>query len=176
MHARRFPQLAFPVIITGVTACDNVALDGIQVDPRPPKEAPGDPTLDATAQEQLWVLEPLLPIEPDPLLYAVEPTQGSPNTILPFPHLSEDGYRPRPDRDETPASIKPFSLYFWAQGTESSFLSLGGRLGTLHTVLKACGEMNRSLTMLRPLDEDWSILHLDACGKPAYQGAIRPYL
>ena len=144
MHARRFPQLAFPVIITGVTACDNVALDGIQVEPRPPEETQGDPTLDTAAQEQLRVLEPLLPVEPDPLLYAVERTHGSPTTILPFPHLSEDGYRPR--------------------------------LGTLDAALKVCGETIRSLTMLRPLDEDWSILHLDACGKPAYQGAIRLYL
>ena len=176
MHAKRLPQLVLPVIITGVTVCDNVALDGIQVELRPPEEAPDDPIVDTLAEEEVRVLEPFLPVEPDPLLYVVERTHGSSTTILPFPHLSEDRYRPRPNTDEIPDSIERFSLDCWGQGTEFSFLSLGGRLGTLHAVLKVCGETNRSFTMLGPLDEDWSILHLDACGKPAYQGAIRPYL
>ncbi len=144
MHARRFPQLVFPVIITGVTTCDNVALDGIQAELRPFKEAPGDPTVDTAEEEELRVLEPLLPVEPDPLLYVVGRTHFPSTTILPFPHLSEDGYRPH--------------------------------LDTLHAVLKVCGETHRSLTMLGPLDEDWSILHLDVCGKSAYRGTIRPYL
>lgn len=163
MHAKRFPQLASLVIITGVTACDNVAFGGIQIELRPPEEAPGGPVVEGLAEGEAVVPEPLLPVELDPLLYVVERADGSRATILPIAQLSEDGYRPLPDTDEIPDLMERFALDRWERGTEFSLLAHGSRVGTLISEGTTVSDSSRCL--VRPRGSGYVEVRPEAAGQ-----------
>jgi len=132
MRPRRFLQLVWPVMITGLTACDNVAFGGIRVELRLPEQSPVDieeEVLGTEADEP----EPLEPVDLDLLVYVVQRTSGSRATILPIAQLSEGGYRALPDTAATPGLIERFSLGRWEEGAEFTLLSHGSRVGTLVT-------------------------------------------
>ena len=148
MYPKRFPQIVFLVIITGLTACDNVAFGGIQVELRPPEAVPGTPEADPPFEEEVLAPESLLPVELDPLLYVVRRSGGSRVTILPIAQLSEDGYRPLPDPEETPDLMDRFHIDRWDQGTEFFLLAQGSRVGTL--VAEGTTAADNSTCQIRP--------------------------
>ena len=147
MRPRRFLQLVWPVMITGLAACDNVAFGGVQVELRPPEQsrvAIEEEVLGTEANEP----EPLEPVDLDPLVYVVQRTSGSRATILPIAQLSEGEYRALPDTGATPGTIERFSLGRWEEGAEFALLSHGSRVGTL--VAEGTTAPDNSTCQVRP--------------------------
>lgn len=148
MRPRRFQQLLWLVMITGLTACDNVAFGGVQVELQPPERSstvPAEEVGDAVADEE----EPLDPVELDPLVYVVQRIGGSRATILPVAQYSDGEYRAMPDTGAIPGLMERFSLGRWEVGAEFALLAHGSRVGTL--VADGTTAADRSTCQLRPL-------------------------
>lgn len=129
MTLSRLRRLAIPVILTALTACDNVRWEGVDVRLEPPPTAE-----DTTAGEPV---EPETdrppPLSVGPVLYAVQ--RDDPETVLfAVARIGEDG-----DLQPLPAdTVEDFASRFTRQrmgpGTRFTLYGSGVKAGTFHAV------------------------------------------
>ncbi len=180
MYPKRFPQLVWLVMITGVTGCDNVAFGGIQVELQAPEEAPRAVESSGTEAVESAAPEPLVPVSLDPLVYVVERSGGSRATILPIAQLSDGDYSPLPDTSDIPDLFERFAIDRWEAGTEFALMAQGSRVGTF--IADGSTAQDRSACQLRPRGGGHVEVRPDAAGLdwfmaiPASNGARSPWM
>lgn len=160
MRAKRFPLSMVAVMITAVTACDNVAFEGVRVELRAPVRTTPETVADTAVAAA--VEAPLAPVELAPLLYLVQRTDGSRATILPIAQVTSNGYQPLPDPEEIPDLVERFAIDRWEAGTELSLFAQGVRLGTF--IADGTTETDTSTCRIRPRGGGYLEVRPDAAG------------
>lgn len=121
-------RLAIPVILTALTACDNVSWGGIDVHLQAPPGAADTARVDTVAPEP----DAPPPLELGPVLYAVR-REGESTELTPVAEIAADGLRPLPT-EETVDFESRFRRERLAPDTRFALFASGVRVGTFHAV------------------------------------------
>lgn len=137
----RLRRLAIPVILTALTACDNVQWEGIEVR----LEAP--PSTRDTARVEAVEEEPDRPppLELGPVLYAVERTDDE-TVLLPVAEIDESGALASLPVDEVEDFGSRFARQRMSRGARFDLYASGVRVGTFH----ATGSASPDTTLCAP--------------------------
>lgn len=114
------------MILTALTACDNVSWGGIEWHLQSPPPVVDTAAVDTVAQEP----DAPPPLELGPVLYAVE-RGGASDTLQAVAEITPDGLRPLPIREAVDFESR-FRSQRMSRGTRFALFASGVRVGTFH--------------------------------------------
>lgn len=172
MRAKRFPLSTVAVMITLVTACDNVDFGGVRVELQAPVHAPAAVDSDTLGTAQEDTERPPDPVELSPLLYLVQQTDASRATILPIAQMTGDGYEAVPGPEEIPDLVDRFAIGRWEPEAEFSLFAQGTRIGTF--IADGTTEMDHSMCQARPRGQGYIEVQPEAAGLRRFLALPQP--
>jgi len=167
----RFRRLAIPLILTGLTACDNVSWGGVRMRLETPP-VPADTAAGAAepAAVEAPPSEGPRPLQLGPLLFLVE-RDAEEATAFPVAEIGPGGLRDLPGPASVPDATDRIAEAAMAPGTELVLFAAGARVGTFH-VREAAGV---DTTYCRPRPRSRGRIELAPDAMPAQRFLAVPH-